>query len=715
MSLSRKNKLYIVVYILISFVIAFFVSKTSYGNEYVSITSDNMNYADARQLGEDGYRFTYENCSLAKGSYQLVLHYAVQNRVKLIININDAEQVVEDLYETENGCFKYDFVEDALTDGFAISIQAMSLEDFHIDNYSIEGNQFINNDRYFYAFVVLSCLLLILIFVVLSYTGKLSIEKQVSFLIISTVVIFVSYPMFSNYISNVGDMPFHLARIEGIKDAYRDGQIIPTIYPNNYNSYGVLGFCYPFLFLIPSTILRLFECSMVAAYQMLIVMINIITAIVTWFAVSIFTKDYRIRNLSVTMMLMAPYRLIDIYQRGAVGEAIGIPFLLLSIAGLYEIVHKDSSKWYYLTIALTGILMAHILSCLFVAMVLVVLVLISIRELLHNRRYVYLILSFVVFIVLNLWYIMPFVKFYRSGLDTSSLKFSVYDTITLVPSRLFMTKASNGVIGFDNTRPILDRGLCTIGLVGVISIIVIVFAYSMAGSGYDKNSIISVLWYRTLVCGLLGACFMTTTLFPWKWLGTNSIVDRIMEVIQFPYRLFAIVTCVICLLTPIAVSYVSQSDELKRFLGSKASFGLVMILTFLMILSSIEILDNNVRREKYILPISGGFCDYQIEDYLPAGVDKSILEDCNTNVENENCDVIKYSKCGTTIRLTVDNINDNAAIVLPLLYYPGYNAIDDYGRRVEVEKSRDGRVCIIIPSDDENIEITVKYSLFSMD
>ena len=64
---------------------------------------------------------------------------------------------------------------------------------------------------------------------------------------------------------------------------------------------------------------------------------------------------------------LSAYRVMDVYTRVAVGEAMAMAFFPLFIVGLYEVLFGDAKCWRMLALSACGIFLSHMLSTMLCA------------------------------------------------------------------------------------------------------------------------------------------------------------------------------------------------------------------------------------------------------------------------------------------------------------------------------------------------------------
>ncbi len=237
-------------------------------------------------------------------------------------------------------------------------------------------------------------------------------HKDLVFLSYVALLLLVSYPLYNDFLVKGDDIEFAVHRIENIRFALSDGQFPLLLWPRTLNGYGSIGTFYPYLFMIPSAVLRMMGISAVTSYKACLWIVNIFALVNMRLFARRFLEEEKAVFLATMLFMLAPYRLADVYLRACNGEALAFSFIPLFFLGVYELFYGDSRKWYILTIALTGICQSHVLTIVMVCLSIIPLIFI-IGRLFSEGRLLGLTKSLCSFALLNLWYIIPFLDTYR--------------------------------------------------------------------------------------------------------------------------------------------------------------------------------------------------------------------------------------------------------------------------------------------------------------
>ena len=168
-------------------------------------------------------------------------------------------------------------------------------------------------------------------------------KKNKYVLLAILITIIFSIPFFSDSLFQGHDTTFHINRIVGCADAFRDGQIIPRLYPYSNNGYGYISptTLYCDIFVYPFAILYILGLPIVLCYKLMIISYIFLGVILTLMILK--KMNVNIKYFSVFMILYCfnPYRFINVFIRGAFGELLAYTFFPLVFYFCYKIFVKN--------------------------------------------------------------------------------------------------------------------------------------------------------------------------------------------------------------------------------------------------------------------------------------------------------------------------------------------------------------------------------------
>ncbi len=561
-----------------------------------------------------------------------------------------------------------------------------------------------NSDIFIQGFLLLIILLTI---------GILTLKKNISnktkiALILIAIVLFISYPLYNDYLVYSHDIAFGLMKIDGLKSALESFQIPARIYPLVNNGYGyAVPMLYPELFIYIPAILRVLNVSIEFSYKILIFFINAAAVFSMYIAVKKISKSTAAGIIGSIIYATATYRLVDTYTRGAIGEALAMSFFPLVIWGLYELCAGDKKKWYIFVIGITCIIQSHILSLITTAMVCIVIFVYFIKNIIKEKRYFKIILSGILIVLVNLWFIVPFLEAYSLDLNVKARPTSVnsymFDLHNVIPAELFnvfddissnRTSKSNdiGMPGEMN----LSLGLfCTIGIP-----LCIIYLFKNRKENNNLNKFIKILVFLGITFLLL-----STSIIPWETLQEMYKPIRwLSATMQFAWRFLGPATVTIAMAMSIIIGkYVDSKykENTSIIENYKIVFeiGITAIAIFVIIASPYS------KQEKYKIV---NYNPVPYPEYYLLGTNISLLSEDKYVTSNRSIQITNHQKEGSKIVLDYINYINTGYIEVPLLYYPGYVAKDENGKKLEITCG-DNNVVRIELNERKAGTITVDY------
>lgn len=633
---------------------------------------------------------------LNKGSYTVQLNYTVEQPDSVLELWEQGRKMAAWTLDPEQDRIVADFTLSKDAKQLQLQINYSGRGGLTIKELSLTPGTMFYSDTYFCVVVFLLCSLLVWWYLT-SDRLHLTREQLVDYSVILGVALLATTPMMQTYLYNGDDLCYHLARLEGLKDGILDGQIPVNILPEGLQGNGYLNVMYPYLFLYIGAFLRICRVSIGLSYKVLIFLANLGSAACAYVAMKSMSKSRRSIILAVVLYTLMPYRFTNIFSRGDLGETLALIFWPLIIAGLYHVIMGDRKRWYFLVIGFSGILQSHILSVAIASSICVITALVYCVRIIREKRYVEIGKAIGISLLLNMWYLAPFVYYYfGDNLGTEILRWSGYFEQSVNPSTFTQS------ISLYN-KQYFSLGLALLGCIGIGII------WLLCDKRSDKKDEDGYLLYL-LGLGIL-MTYMTTGYFPNKALLKYGLFKNIFTMIQFPWR-FLGPACV-CFLFVGAIG-LSKSDILKPY--RNLIFAMLVGLNLLVIISvptdnshmpydNVEAVASKGHESKLAANI-GLF--YPHEWRLEGASDERLTSSVVTSDSN-HVTVIDYQRKGTKSAAVYTAVGDDNYIELPTQNYKGYRAYDEKGSKLEIEQGIGARMRFQVKGDGEEHTIYVRY------
>lgn len=636
------------------------------------------------------------NYVMNRGTYTVSMSYSA-----------DQKDSVLELWEQGNkiAAWPMEPEKKELTADFALSRDAKELQ-FRVNysgngtltlrKFSITPHTLFYTDTYFLIAVFLLAHLAGWLY--LKSGRRISGEGLVDACVILGAALLATTPIMQTYLYNADDLCYHLARLEGLKDGILDGQVIPVnILPDGLQNNGYMNAMYPYLFLYIGAFLRICRVSLAFSYKVLLFLSNLGAAVCAYAAVKSMVKSRRSVLLAVVLYTLMPYRFTNMLSRGDLGEILALVFWPMVIAGLYHIVMGDRKKWYFLVIGFSGALQSHILSVAYVAAVCTVTVLLYCVRIAKEKRYIELLKAAVLTVLLNLWYVVPFLYYYyNEELDKEVLRWSGYYEQSINLSNMTQSLSLYN-------KQYFSLGLALLGCLGIGVIYLLC----------EKRGRVSEADGYTLYLFVLGGIFvfLTTGYFPSRALMENDFFRNIATMLQFPWRFLGPASA--CFLF-VGAACLARSEFLKPYRNVIAA---MLVGLNLLVIITVPTDNNHVPykdaqsvaskgHETKLGTSVGLFYPHEwrlmdaTDDKLTTSVVLSDIGDVS---------VRDYKKEGTKAAVSYTAVSSEAYIELPLQNYLGYRAQDETGQPVKIERGDGGRMRFFVNGDGAEHRIYVRY------
>lgn len=185
-------------------------------------------------------------------------------------------------------------------------------------------------------------------------------ENLVILLLIFIISVFLVFDLFVNVGRSANmDGLVHITTIAQFTDAFKSGDF-PVVWLDGFANYGLpIG-----MFAQPASIylgmlINLFVNDPVLAFNIVGFIAILLSNIFYYYFLRLYFKPLY-AFLGTLLFCFAPFRIIDLYIRGAIPETFSTIFLPLTLISIYHLVQKKKlSAFFFLVLSLTGIVFTH--------------------------------------------------------------------------------------------------------------------------------------------------------------------------------------------------------------------------------------------------------------------------------------------------------------------------------------------------------------------
>lgn len=496
------------------------------------------------------------------------------------------------------------------------------------------------------------------------------IQEKYHFLIFFLISAGLALLMVSVYKGIGHDYFFHQQRFSVLIEALREGTFPNYIDYNAINGYGYLTKAfYSDFILIPFALIGLI-IGVQDAYILMIYVMTLLCGVFMYKAVISIYKNTFIATVSALLYTFAYYRLLDLYRRAALGEALSFTFLPIVLLGTYYITKGNYKKWYILAIGFSLMALTHVISTVLAFIVLIIFLFIYFKELKKEpKRIYYLFLAGGVTIFISAYFLLPIVE----QLISNKFYFQITPVMPINENKLDLFELIWGLFyGVIQSEQFFITG---IGFLITIPVLLRVFIY-------EKNDLLR----ETDKMALMGIIFILicSTLFPWSIFPFNTL-----NFIQFSWRFFEFVT----LFFAIAGAYYLSMLLTTRNRKVLALAIVCISISLFMVNDGIDYRNKTSFLKTEQTPTLENKFHLIGLEYLPANVPSIsyLVERGDKIVSSTSANAISRIKRERNQFIFDINDPEKDILELPLTYYKGYFAtIND--KEVTVSQSENGLV-----------------------
>ena len=513
------------------------------------------------------------------------------------------------------------------------------------------------------------------------------------------IAILATFPAFTDTIIFGHDLNFHLYRIEGIKDGLLAGQFPVRIHPTHNNGYGyITPGVYPELFFYIPALLRIWGMSAVTAYHTFLFCINIATAVVMYISAKGITNSAFAGQMASIIYTFSTWRVINLYYRAALGEALAMIFFPLVFYGIYCILKGDHKKWWILTLACTGVFMSHIISTVMVALIIVTFLIVFWKDFIQKERLHAFVKMGVSTVALNVWFLAGFFTYYL-GLDLSIKHIpenTEYYQHALFPSQLFNLLGTKFGYSYLLDQGVMHDMSATLGVGISICLIFIVCYHFMTKNNIKEKAFV-------LSCFLMGLILvlMTTTIFPWRIIQQNSLLNSLCGIIRLPSRFLSPASAIIVLVACICIADLIKNKKEQIVTLSIGAFVSIFAFT---VWGTAYTTQNSPVLKKGEAVSTYGAVGFDNEYYI-YGTNPNLLV-ANEYKTSSDVILLDYEKDRTNIQLSMEGAGEGSWVEVPLLYYPGYTAKDNLGNKLKIEDGNNHILKVLLEEGSTCVNIS---------
>ena len=527
-------------------------------------------------------------------------------------------------------------------------------------------------------------------------------EQKIKICGLGAIIVFTSMLFFTDALFYGHDLTFHLERIHAMADGFMEGQIPHRIQQNMLNGYGYVNpLFYGELFLSVPAFLYCLYLPLQTCYKIYAILLNIATCLISYHCFKKMSKNWKIGLFGSFLYTASAYRMVDIYVRADVGEYTAMTFLPLVVYGFWKVYTKSEEEKITMTdylpivLGLSGILECHILTCYMLTVFIPLFVLLLWRKTFKPRRFLALVKSVILVVLLNVWFVYPLwssmqmdIKVTQAGTMGRIEKYGI--TLAQMVG-VFHTATGNSIWdGVKGEMP-LTTGITLIAGIALFLYI----SWKREQWQLKENK----LYRAGSICCILGllALYFSSSYCHWDTLAVlTPELDQILGTIQFSWRYLEIATIMLTLLVLFSIGIFRQKMEGEKVKILMISMLALMVLTEGMFLMQYQ---NESEYKKYYAESElTGFDVGSGMEYILMDTDR---EELNTNEMKPSDTVLTQDMTreqGSWVFICKNEAEEAGYVDIPVLHYDNYVARDvDTGDIMELETGENNRIRVMVP------------------
>lgn len=484
-------------------------------------------------------------------------------------------------------------------------------------------------------------------------------EMREALVVLGAAVVFASLPFLRENSLMAWDVQYHTLRTLNLADGLASGQFPVRCGGFSYNGYGaVTSVFYPDLFIYPLALLAMGGASLSYIVNVAGIVVNALSAATMYIAAKRLLKNHAAALCASVLFVLSTFRLWIEYDSFMLGWLLGMAFMPLFFAELWEVIVGDKRRWVHLAICATLIFQSHLLSVVLCACAAVGACVVFLPRLMKEKRMLPIAKAVGLALLLNGFVLLPMAEYYLGGVNTPAVQFGFVDAALEV----YKVFEADGYIG--------------------LAVLLGIAALAVAGRREDEAPQVRFAAWAFAAAGAFCA-LLSTKLIPWSHIV--KLTGGLVEIIQFPWRVMA--------LAAVFLSLAAGYGYVRLFDGKSAR--LVLCVLALSVVSASPWMDYAFE-QKGVLEFGRGANAYIITpEYQIEGTDVGATRSRDVIIKGE-AQLTAYEKKGTRIAAQVAAVGD-AKLTMPLFGFDGYAAALD-GKRIAWTRGENNRLTVELPA-----------------
>jgi len=523
------------------------------------------------------------------------------------------------------------------------------------------------------------------------------------YLFIILVGLLISIPLLKIQIRGTDDGFIHLIRLIGLDASISKGDFPFLVFPHICRDFGYsMTALYPPIVTYIPYIFGLLSGAFAHGLKIFAIFTTILSGIFMYNFINQVTKNKLISLFSSLIYIVFPYRFEDIYNRFAIGEFTAFVFIPIVFQGLYNLIHEDGKKHFYIAIGAIGLMISHTISTVYTALFCIVYILFNAKKFFKKDIILKCLINVLFILLISAFFVIPMLE-YRMAADYSIFIPDVMKTSgeytqnrVIEPWQLLKDKGEENGVSF------------IVGVPAIFMLASTILVYKDIENKYKD--------FYILFC-ILGifSLFMCFKYFPWYYM------PNILNTIQYPWRMIGFALFFFTPVFAMNIYYLFNGLKSEKFRNIAYIFVIIILGIFTAMRLTIYKIPENKIDEFYENSLKENLkiSHFSVNrDYLPYKALKEQSGYLNTRenrvyILNGKVNITSETKQDLYLEFEITNAEKGTILELPYIFYPGYTVILENGEnkiKLETTESDKGFLCIEIPEDIEKGKITAEYT-----
>lgn len=534
-------------------------------------------------------------------------------------------------------------------------------------------------------------------------------NKFLHYGIITIIGVILSIILIDIRIRETHDGAFHLLRLIGTIDMLKQGQFPTMIISNFCETYGYsMTLFYPPLVTYIPVLLKVIIPTSFAVSLKIFGALSIIASGYTMYSfVFSLTKKRSIALFSAIIYMIAPYKLIDVYKRYAIGEFVALIFMPTLFKGMYNLFEEDGKKHYYITIGTVLLFLSHTITTVYAAIFCIIYIIFNISKLKDKNVLKKIVINVIFIITLTMLFYVPMLE------AKTKADYTIFDHELMRTVDWYAYENAINVSDLIIDQINVDRNELsfTIGIPILILLCSTVFIFKKIDKKYKKI-------YIVFLMSSIMSLYMATKYFPWQ------IMPNFLCTLQYPWRMIGFFNFFSSLICAINL-YIVLKILLKKDILKCIVFIILLVLSLAYTLNFLNQYKTKQPEideiyEKWVFDIDKKLNHMYINrDYLPIKaiyLQKSYMQERDkdkTLVLEGSCEILNEKKYDNLVStFEIKNALKDTVLEFSYIYYPGYKVEiqrDGVITTYETMESEHGYVSLKLPENIEDAKIKIYF------